>query len=229
MSRLRNRWTAALILAAGLASVGGCANMFAWFVAVASPPKKIEPLYELPKDKKILVFVDDRPAPVSYETVKYELAARVSRKLVDQKLVKETIPYDRIVDLSMSKDYGRLSITEVGQRLGAEVVVYVQIDSFSLRDTPYSPLWKGKLATQVWVVDPMKPERLWPKDVPDKHGYLVPPVEFKHTENPSPTFGEEIARSLTEEMADKIIDLFHEHVEDEASRLGEPEKLRMDD
>jgi hypothetical protein len=202
---------AGLLAVAGLVSSGGCTQMLAWSVATFAPPERIKALYEVPKDKKVLVFVDDRPAPVSYEPVKYELAERVSKKLREEKLVKETIPYERLVDLSMLPDYSQMSISEIGKKLGADVVVYVQIESFTLKDSPENPLWQGRLATSVWVVDAVKPERLWPKDMPSRTGYRVPPLEFKHAENPSPTYGEEIAKALTEQMADRIAKLFYDH------------------
>lgn len=201
-----------LPLAALLLGAGGCTQSFAWFVAQFAPPKKVEAVYEPPKDKRFLVLVEDKPSPVRYEPIKYELAERIGRKLVDRKVARETVSQDRLHDLTNTRDYNLLSISEIGQKLDADLVLYVQIESFSLKDSPQSPLWQGRLATSVWVVDAREPRRLWPKDQPTQGGgYRVGPVEFKHSENPSPTYGEEIARNLAEEMAEQIVRLFYKH------------------
>jgi hypothetical protein len=203
-----------LPLAAAMVCAGGCTQSLAWFVAQFAPPKKVQALYEPPKDQKVLVLVEDKPAPVSFEPIKYELAERIGRKLVDRKIARETVSQDRLLDLTNTRDYHLLSISEVGQKLGADLVLYVQVESFSLKDSPQSPLWQGRFATSVWVVDAKKPQRLWPKDTPTQgSGYRVGPVEFKHSENPSPSHGEEIARGLAEEMSEQIVRLFYDHEE----------------
>ena len=213
MRTLLSRLAAVVVLGAVLAGTGGCTQTLAYMMAMFAPPKKVSALYEPPKGKKYLVFVDDHPSPVSWEPIKHELASRIGRRLQQEKIASGIIPYERLQDLSSSRDFERMSIAEAGQKLGADVVLYVQIDQFALRESPYSPLWQGRLATSVWLVDARQPQRLWPKDVPEKTGHPVPPVETKPVESPSPTYGEVVAKDLAEQMADRIAKLFYNHEE----------------
>lgn len=200
-----------LLLAATAMAAGGCPQALAWLVAQFTPPKRVKAVYEPPKGKKIFVFVDDRKFPVDYEPVKYELAERISEQLIEHKVARATVRYDLLQDLSTTRDFHRLAISEVGEKLGADLVLYVQIEAFSLKDNPYSSSWQGRLETSVWFVDARKPARLWPKDVPRNSGHPVPSVEFKATENPSVTYGEEVAKALAAQMADHIVKLFYNH------------------
>jgi hypothetical protein len=215
MKTLASRIAKALLLGAVLAGAAGCSTqMLAYLMATFAPPEKIKAVYEPPKGKKYLVFVDDRPAPVSWEPIKQELATRIGQKLQEKKFASSLVAYERIQDLTSGRDFDKMSIAEAGQKLGADVVLYVQIDYFALREAPESPLWQGRLATSVWMVDARSPQRLWPKDVPIGTGYQVPPVDTKPAEHPSPSYGELVAKDLAEQMADRIVKLFYDHEEE---------------
>ncbi len=187
----------------------GCGAPIAWLVAQFAPPQKIEPVYEFPKNKKVLVFVDDLLNPVSYIAVKNDLTKKLNRQLTEHGIVKDVISYDRLMDLkgAMPK-FNQLAISEVGNKLGADVVLYVQIDKFSLKDDEESPLWHGNFEATIRMVDVDK-GRLWPKDRPS--GYPVEPVKTPTQDNLSTTYGSELASQLATMMADKIAKLFYEH------------------
>jgi len=136
MRTLLSRLAAVVVLGAVLAGTGGCTQTLAYMMAMFAPPKKVSALYEPPKGKKYLVFVDDHPSPVSWEPIKHELASRIGRRLQQEKIASGIIPYERLQDLSSSRDFERMSIAEAGQKLGADVVLYVQIDQFALREPP---------------------------------------------------------------------------------------------
>ncbi|HOF18142.1 MAG TPA: hypothetical protein PK082_04470 [Phycisphaerae bacterium] len=209
---IRKAFLAATLTAAAL-SAGGCAA-FAWFVAQFAPPQKVKAQFTPPSGKKILVFVDDPYFKVDYEPLKAELANRINQRLVANKVAAATIPYDRFVDLlAATPDFNRLRVSEVGSRLGADLVLYVQIDQFSLRDDPANPLWHGRLRTSVRLVRSDAPQsedlRLWPLD--RKEGYPVPEQTVPESANTSPTYGAELARLLADGMADRIAKLFYEH------------------
>ncbi|HUT60986.1 MAG TPA: hypothetical protein VNA25_24325 [Phycisphaerae bacterium] len=228
---MSRRWLRALttLVLAAAAAAGGCTQGLAWLVAQFTPPKRVKAVYQPPKGKKVLVFVDDQKFPVEYEPVKYELAARINKQLIEHKIARSTVRYELLQNLSTTRDFHRLAISEVGAKLGADLVLYVQIEAFSLKDNPYSPLWQGRLETSVWFVDARKPAKLWPTDVPHGSGHIVPPVEFKPTENPSVTYGEEVAKSLAAQMAERIVKLFYDHYEaadphhDEGPKSGDDE------
>ena len=211
MKRPALKLAMSMLLAAAAASCGGCTQLIAWMAAQFTPPKKIKPLYEVPKDKKILVLVEDRPFPSPYH-VKYQLTQRVNQKLIEQKIIREAIPYDRVQDLSTARDYQQLAVSQIGQKLGADLVLYIQVEDFALKDNPYSPLWRARLKTSVKFVDVQTGERLWPKTTTGTSGHPVKTAEYSHTEDPSIT-GDLVVNTLAEETADRIAKFFYEHEE----------------
>ena len=204
--RSRTILTALLSVPALLAP--GCAGI-KYMAAVMAPPEKVKPLYTLPADKKVLVFVDDIRHPLTYEAVKMDLAQRVGRLLAQHKMAQEVIPPDKLLDLASSmQNFNQVPIPDVGQKLGADLVLYIEIDRFSLRESNDSPLWLGRFVTRVKIVD-SKVGRIWPEDRPN--GYPVPPVDTPATANFNESFGAVLATKLAEDMAVRVVNLFREH------------------
>ena len=183
--------------------------MIGWIVAQFAPPQKVDAIYTLPSDKTILVFVDDLINPVSYEPIKIELTERLNAKLIEQGIAAEVVPYEELLNVMASTPgFNQLHIPTVGQKMDADLVLYVEVVNFSLKDSDVSPLWHGKFKTKVKIVDSQE-GRLWPEDRPG--GYPVEPVETRPAENPSSSYGSELAEILAERMADSIVRLFNDH------------------
>ena len=208
MKRYTRSCTLLLIPAVCLV-LGGCQPIIGWMVNAFAPPKQVEALYEPPAKKKILVFVDDLRNPVSYEPVKGELTDRLNDQLTAHRIAGQTVTYEDLLRLiAATPNFNELAVGEVGQRLGADIVLYVEIDEFSLRDAEDNPLWQGRLSTKVRMVDVLG-GRLWPEDRPD--GYPLEPVETPATSHLSASYGEQLSRDLAALMADRIAKLFHKH------------------
>ena len=194
---------------AAIAMTSGACGPIAWVVAVLAPPERIAAVYELPEDKKVLVFVDDISSPVRYEAVKRELTEGINDRLLKQKVAAKTVPYERLFRLIASTpEFNRLYVRDVGRLLGADVVIYVSLDEFILKDVPNVPLWHGKLRTTVRVVD-VSGKQLWPLDRPA--GHVVDPVEMPEVIETSNTYGTELALQMAELMAERIARLFYTH------------------
>ncbi len=198
----------AFVAGAGIL-ISGCGPVIGWTLNTIAPPEKIKPVYSPPKSKIILVLVDDLVSPVAYGPIKGELTERLNEKLTEHKIAAETVPYTDLLKLiSAAPNFNRLAVSEVGQKLGADLVLCVAINKFSLKDNEVSPLWRGHMETTVRIVDVEK-GRLWPEDRPA--GYPVKPIETPTKSHPSASYGIDVARTLAEKMADRIAKLFYTH------------------
>jgi hypothetical protein len=219
--------TAARVLVAILSattamSLPGCA-VFGWIAAQFGPEKKVPAEYEFPAGQTILVFVDDILHPVDYEPVKIQLTEMLNAQLIDHKVASKTIPYPRLGEfIAATPGFNSLAIGEVGRKLGADVVLYVQIDDFSLRDAAAaSELWKGRLATTVWLVDVVK-GRFWPTD--NATGREIKKAQTQTISDSSQARGEQISKDLAGETADKIAKLFYSHTTPYEGAYGDKSK-----
>ena len=193
------------VLAVGLT---GC-PVVAYLVNAFAPPETIPPKFEIEKGKVILVFVDDFQKPVSYEPIKESLTNKLNALLVDHDVAADVISYDDLEDLIHTRrDFNRLSIPDIGRELKADVVLYVSITRFSLKENDLSPLWQGKMEVMVKVCDATK-GILWPKDRAD--GYPVAAADTRPSESLSETYGIQVAESLATRMAKTIALQFYEH------------------
>lgn len=202
----------ALLLTALGMVLAGC-PVVGWMATAFAPPKKVKAVFDLPPKKAILVFVDDYYHVTEFEAIKMDLAREINKGLIRNKLAARTIDYDRVLDLQGNMPYfRRLKVSEIGQRLGADLVLYIVIDRFSLHDNDTSLLWRGKLQVSVRVVDAKTGERLWPGDRRDD-GYPVPAVELPSVDDSSANYEERLSRELAEKMADRVVKLFYKHKE----------------
>jgi len=205
-------------LAAGCCCLASC-QMFSWMVAAMAPPKPVPAVYEPPQDKTILVFVDDIRNPVSYEPLKAQLSRRLSDLLVEHEVARQTVAYEKLRDLALSTpDFNQWHIPTVGEKLQADLVLYVEIDRFTLREGAQGPLWQGRLETRVKIVDSRK-GRIWPEDRPN--GFPVKPATTEPEANFSEDYGAVLASKLANEMAERIAKLFYAHT---APRYGFPDE-----
>lgn len=206
--------SAQTLLAATLVSMtlcsAGCA-IPAWFASQFGPKQKISAEFAPPKDKVILVLVDDMLNPVDYEPIKIHLTEMLNEQLTANKVAAKTIPYVRIAEfIGATTEFNSLAVSEVGSKLGADIVLYVQIDEFGLRDPAASQeLWRGRLQTTVRLVD-VREGRLWPTDRPEGH-MVTPMAQTRTVSDNSQTRAETISKALAAETADRIARYFYDH------------------
>ena len=195
---------AAILAAAALSS--GCHII--WVALEKTFPKERVPArFKLPANKTVLVFPDDLDNPLSYPPVKRRLSQKLSAVLEHENIAAKTIPYDRLIELKSNEpEFNLMSILKIGRKLGADLVIYVNIEQFTLKDNPVDTLWRGRLAGRVKVVDVLK-GRIWPEE---SAGYPVR-VNAPLAESHSDTFGGELAKKLAEDFAVEVAQLFHAH------------------
>ncbi len=193
-----------LLLVSAIPLLSGCQLPVA-ILAKLFPKEKVPPKFVLPENKTILFFPDDLKCPMLYSPIKRIMSEKANELLIQNSLAAETIPYDKLIDLRNAEiNFNSMKIPKIGRRVGANLVIYVSIEEFSLKDNPVDTLWRGKLAVKVRVVDVYK-GRIWPDE---SDGFPIS-VGEPMTENPSKYYGSELSRKLAERMAEEICGLFH--------------------
>ena len=189
----------------------GCQLIFA-LAEKLFPKEKVPPSFVLPANRTVLVFPDDIKCPLVYPPAKRTLAEKADKLLIEHSMAAKTIPYDKLIDLRNAEpEFNLMSIPKIGRRLGADLVIYVSIEEFSLKDNPIDTLWRGRLTGKVKVVDVLK-GRIWPDESSGFSIKIVEPI----TDNPSRDYGSQLARKLAERIAEEAIGLFHERYIDRA-------------
>ena len=203
------RFVLTILLAAIAISQVRCA-VVAWTVAQFKEQEKIRALYHPPRDKRFLVLVESR-TPLNYPVIKTDLTQRINRLLVEHDLAASTVPHEMLANLAAAReDFNERAINQIGEALGADVVLYVEIDEFALKESSVSPLWRGRLSTNVWMVECPSGERLWP-DMPPRMGLPVDAVQTETVEESSKYYGRKVSEQLADMMADRIAKLFYDH------------------
>jgi hypothetical protein len=202
--------TALAVLMVPLAIHNCSCALVAWTAAQFGPKAKIAAQYEPPAGRKILVFVDDMEYPVSHPPIKIHLTKMLNNLLVANGVAAQTVPYERLADfIGATPRFNELSVAEVGRKLDAEIVLYVRVDQFALKDqAAMDLLWRGQFQTTVRMVHVVDGP-LWPKDRPS--GHTVDKVETPPKSADSDTDADEITKVLASKMADRIAKLFYEH------------------
>ena len=208
----RAQWLAiaAMWLTGALAvsSLSGCQLLFA-IGEMMFPTQKIPARFTLPKGQAVLVFPDDLEIDLSYPPVRHRLAEKISRVLTDKKLVNRAIPYNKISELrSAEPDFNQLAVSTIGQKLGATLVIYINIREFRLKDQPIESFWSGKFAADVWIVEVKTGDRIWSSVDPKGRPITV---SERPVEDSSSTYGTKLAHTLADRLAVEIAGLFHSH------------------
>lgn len=128
-------------------------------------PEKIAAQYEIPKEKSVVVFIDDRENMLRDRSMRQVIARSTEQRLLDGGAVPkgDVISSDGIAAITAADRWGKpLGIAQVGESLGADVVIYASIDSFALSAdrTTLSPT--GSM--RVKVIDVASRNRLWPTE-----------------------------------------------------------------
>jgi hypothetical protein len=183
--------------------------MLAWTAEQFAPKKKVPAQYEPPKNQVVLVLVDDLQHPVTYEPIKYKLTRGLNELLEAHKVAADTVPYDYLQQFRFSAEgYNAMGVAEIGQGVGADLVLHVQITDFSLRDNSVSDLWHGRMKVAVRWVHVRRQEKLWPRD---RDALPLRDIEVPAETDPSPTYADTVAGKLADEAALRIGRLFYAH------------------
>lgn len=193
-----------------LLPTAGCIQ-FAALWANISGGDIIEPEYTLTRGP-LLVLIDDRDSLVTEPHAIRQLHGTISSIFLEYNVNRRVVPFENWQTLQRSaKDYNRLSIREIGEKLGADQVLYLRVERFTLHEEPGAPLFKGQFAVRLKVLstEAKREVRLWPRDEKGKR--------IVATTDPTPSDGGksagDVAKELATNLADVVSKLFYEHRE----------------
>ncbi len=181
------------------------------FFAAMSGGDSIKAEFKLTKGP-ILVFIDDHDSKIEQPIAIRECHDTIADNFARFDVNTRVIPFSEWQHLEQTEEkYDKMSIRRVGEKLGAEQIVYVRIDQFTLQSEPGAPLYKGLFSSRVKVLSTEREPnvRLWPRE---EAGRLVrvetAPVSTGGEKSPN-----DIARELGQRMGKQVAGLFYEHRE----------------
>ena len=124
-------------------------------------PPSIDAQYTLP-DRKTVVFVDDRTNILSRTQLRAVIGDKVSTVLMKQGLVTDTIATRDAIAIARKDETvdKPIPISEIGQRVGADTIIYVQIEDFAL--SAPGGIARPSAQASVKVIDVSGRSRLYP-------------------------------------------------------------------
>lgn len=162
---------------------------------------------------RLLAIVLDDPqglitTPMVHQVVHEKLAEAFTANKIECKLVA----YDELHRLRADEAaFAKLSVREIGEKLGADQVLYLQVTDFALRREPGAPLFQGRFGVRVSVISTEKKRdvRLWPRE----QGGEPIVAETQPRSSEGDVTESDVARELSGELADKVGKLFFDHKE----------------
>jgi hypothetical protein len=199
--------TAAAALAA--AALGAC-NIVGPVGFLVAGEEKVPALYQLDKDRSVVVFVDDRASRVPEITARVLIGRTAEKALADQRLVREIISSEGVSAVVARERFGQpMGIADVGAAVGAQTVIYATIDEFTLSvdRTTFAP----RAVARLKVVDTESRKRLWPTEDPGWHTVVVQLDERQGTVPTGPGDVGAAQRDLAARLGDAIAKVFYAH------------------
>lgn len=200
-----NRRAAASGVLLGLCAVGGC-NVIGAAMYKFSPPPEVPAKYTL-KNVPTVVLVENYRNPDLSANESELLGRYVQEKLSDKKLVT-IVPSEKILDLKNTRpsEYSRMTIPDIGKAVGAEQVIYIDLQAAGVGSMAGDFMYKGKGAAAVKVVDCKTGDTLWPTDSADGFGISYETPALKGGEGS--TYNG-VRDQLFNGFADRIAKLFY--------------------
>jgi hypothetical protein len=178
-------------------------------------------------NRPTVVFVDDRQnvIPMNASRIRRQIADQVSTELMEQKIVTDVISSRDAMAMARNKDReGQLlSIDAIGEAVGAQQVIYVQMVTFQGSPDGYSP--RPTASCRIKVIDVANRVRLFPPSDAEQPSYPLiiesPPIDpqlYTSTEG-----RRQIETILAALLGDRIAKLFYKHVPDELGTRLNPQ------
>ena len=201
-----------LLLGSLMGSAAGCQALgvltYKIFGPAAVPAK-----YVPDKKRPMLVLVENYQHQSSGAAASDLLGQYVARELQTYKTAP-IIPPEKLQALrdERGEDFRTMSITAIGQAVGAEQVLYVQLQSSDVTPLAGGESFSGQSAATVRVVDVANGETLWPSDLTAGYGVSAS-VKLGATAKSV----QDVRLALNQQLAGEISRLFRKWKPDDMS------------
>lgn len=196
---------------------GGC-NYVAAATYLVHGPEKTDALYAIPEGKTAVVFVDDRAQVTRQRAVRELIAKNCEETLLAEKAVTDMVEGRLAIAAAKAEKAGKLmTIEQIGRSVKADLVIYANIEGFTLRPDGQTNQPVAVLAVK--VVDSGSGERLWPGPDAGPEPYRLT-VRFKERSSATPaTFGEELMseQEFAKSVGERLAQVFYKHVSGDRS------------
>jgi predicted pyridoxine 5'-phosphate oxidase superfamily flavin-nucleotide-binding protein len=185
----------------------------AYFIA---GPEKTPARYTLPIDRPTVIFIDDRKSIIPRRTLRNSVADTAQTRLLNERVVKDMIAAQSAIQAAgRDGPDGPLPASEIGRRVGADIIIVASVDSFRL--TPDGSTYRPEAQMRVRVIDCKAESRLWPAD--DIGHQVITTLRTTARSTPTTTSEqfkaeEELAQAAGEELAR----LFYKHEREKGLR-----------
>jgi hypothetical protein len=150
-----------LMLSSLLIAISGCAAPSALLYKFAGPPA-IPPKYVVPQRPLLLLVENAHSGAVALPEAD-ELTRVIYDDLLEHK-VAPLIDPARVHDLrdAAPQSFGKMSIAQIGQRLGAAQVLYLHVDQLDIEVPQGSEMVRVKIAIKARMIDVPTAQTVWP-------------------------------------------------------------------
>lgn len=157
------RMTRLVLLAAVIAVTATGCNIVGPAYLLVHGPEKVPAAHTLDSKRSAVIVIDDRANFVPRRALRLTMAAEAEKHLLGEKALEDMISGQSALAAAGAEKDGRpLAIAEIGRAVGAEVVIYVAVDEFTLSPDGQSFVPTARL--RVKVIDATNDRRIWPED-----------------------------------------------------------------
>jgi len=168
---MRIKLACSLICASGALALSGCnaARYLAYLTAPAGGKQKVLAEFEgLAGHTVAVVIYADQSVQYDYPYARLGLSMAIASELRQHvKDIRVIAPQRVVAYQDQSSDWESMNRVNLGRSLGADYLVYLPLDEYSMREPGSISLFRGRIRGQALVYDCAKPERdakVWQAD-----------------------------------------------------------------
>lgn len=165
--------------AVGVLAAGAGCNILGPALVIASGPPTVDAMVELDPERNYTIFIDDFRNRLPRRALRFQMAETAEAILLEQGVLDTnhliaSQAASRVAAGELPDD--RVSIADVGRKVGADVVIYVMIDGWLLSRDAQSA--SPAVLSRVKIIDVDLNKRVWPAN-PEGYVLAIQPKDMQ--------------------------------------------------